>query len=63
MDDRWSIRGVTADARDMVLEVHELTGIPFGRLVSLAIESWYAALPEEDPCPPLRLPLETALCE
>lgn len=54
MDNRWTIRGVEDDARACVEEVHELTGIPFGRLVSEAIVAWYQDLPEQDPMPPFR---------
>ncbi len=55
MDNKWTIRSVTEDARTMIEEVHEVTGIPMGRLVSDAIETWYAELDEVDPIPPIRL--------
>ena len=55
IDNRWTIRSVTEDARTMIEEVHEVTGIPMGRLVSDAIETWYSELDEVDPIPPMRL--------
>ena len=55
MDNKWTIRGVSEDARAMIDEVHDLTGIPMGRLVSEAIAEWYAQLDEVDPMPPVRL--------
>lgn len=54
MDNKWTVRNVSTDARDMILEVNELTGIPMGRLVSAAIEQWYSELDEDDPVPPFR---------
>ena len=48
-ENRWTIRNVTKDARAMIDEVHDLTGIPYGRLVTYAIEAWYDELPEENP--------------
>jgi hypothetical protein len=41
MDDRWTIRRVSGEARKQVEELHMLTGIPYGRLVSEAITIWY----------------------
>ena len=55
MDNKWTVRAVSEDARAMIDEVHELTGIPMGRLVSDAIEAWYAELDEVDPITPMRL--------
>ena len=55
MDNKWTVRAVSEDARTMIEEVHEVTGIPMGRLVSDAIETWYAELDEVDPIPPQRL--------
>ncbi len=51
---KWTIRNVTDDARAMADEVHEATGIPYGRLISEAITCWYQELPEENPCPSFR---------
>jgi hypothetical protein len=48
---RWTIRGVAEDARLAVDEVHEVTGVPYGRLVTDAIRIWYSGLEEEDPMP------------
>jgi hypothetical protein len=41
MDNRWTIRTVSGEARKQVEELHMLTGIPYGRLVSEAIAVWY----------------------
>ena len=41
MDNRWTIRRVSGEARKQVEELHMLTGIPYGRLVSEAITIWY----------------------
>jgi hypothetical protein len=41
MDNRWTIRSVSGEARKQVEELHMLTGIPYGRLVSEAIAAWY----------------------
>jgi hypothetical protein len=41
MDNRWTIRRVSGEARKQIEELHMLTGIPYGRLVSEAIEVWY----------------------
>ena len=44
MDDRWTIRRISEDARAMVEEVHGTTGVPYGRLVSEAIRVWFELL-------------------
>jgi hypothetical protein len=41
MGNRWTIRRVSGEARKQVEELHMLTGIPYGRLVSEAITAWY----------------------
>ena len=41
MDNRWTIRRVSGEARKQVEELHMMTGIPYGRLVSEAITVWY----------------------
>lgn len=51
---KWTIRNVTDDARAMADEVHETTGIPYGRLISEAITCGYQDLPEENPYPSFR---------
>jgi len=38
---RWTVRRVSGEARTQVEELHMLTGIPYGRLVSEAIGVWY----------------------
>jgi hypothetical protein len=53
MYDKWTIRRVSGDARAMVEEVHGLTGIPYGRLVSEAIRVWFdQLLDHENPATP-----------
>jgi hypothetical protein len=37
MDNRWTIRRVSGEARKQIEELHMLTGIPYGRLISEAI--------------------------
>jgi len=49
MDNRWTIRKVSEDAREQIEEVHGLTGIPYGRLVSEAIRVWYDHLQPTGP--------------
>jgi hypothetical protein len=41
MDNRWTVRRVSRKARKQIEELHLLTGIPYGRLVSEAIGVWY----------------------
>lgn len=60
VDMRWTIRNVTDDARAMIDEVHEVTGIPYGRLLTEAINQWYQELPDEDPRPSFRCTAGTA---
>jgi hypothetical protein len=48
MSDRWTIRGVDAEAIDMVSEVAEASGVTYGALVTEAIVAWYRNLPEAD---------------
>jgi hypothetical protein len=48
MSDRWTIRGVDAEAIDMVGEVAEASGDSYGTLVTEAIVAWYQSLPEAD---------------
>jgi hypothetical protein len=45
---QWSIRNVAPEARDMVLEVMEVSAISAGEAVTQAIEFWYDSLPEAD---------------
>jgi hypothetical protein len=48
-EDKWTIRRVSDDARGMVEEVHGVTGISYGRLVSEAIRVWFDLLNQENP--------------
>jgi hypothetical protein len=54
MDNRWTIRRVAEDARAMVEEVHGVTGIPYGLLVSDAIRGWFDLLKRDSITPPTR---------
>lgn len=47
MDARWTIRGISRQARVMMEQLHASTGIPYGRLISLAIRHWVHRLPPE----------------
>jgi hypothetical protein len=49
MDNRWTIRRVSKDARQQIEQVHGLTGIPYGRLLSEAIHIWYDQLQPAGP--------------
>ena len=44
MTNRWTIRRVSRKARKQIEELHMLTGIPYGRLVSEAIGGMYDQL-------------------
>jgi hypothetical protein len=46
MNARWTIRNISGEARAMMDEMHEATGIPYGRLLTQAIQHWYASLPK-----------------
>lgn len=48
MENRWTVRGVDADAVEMVRRVRETCGLPTGELLSAAIRAWFAELPEID---------------
>lgn len=48
---KWTIRGIDPAARTAVEEIRAATGVPYGRLITDAIWTWYDALDEEDPVP------------
>lgn len=50
-EEKWTIRGVDPAARTAVEEIRAATGVPYGRLITDAIWTWYDALDEEDPMP------------
>ena len=54
MSTKWTVRGIAPDAREAVEEVHEITGIPRGRLLTEAIRVWYADLEVDEPVPPIQ---------
>jgi len=47
MDARWTVRNISPEARTLIDEIHAATGIPYGRLLSLAIQHWHSRLPQE----------------
>ena len=51
-NDKWTIRRVSQDARSMIEEVHGLTGISYGRLVSEAIRVWFDLVDQENSANP-----------
>ena len=54
-NERWAVRGVAPDAREAVEYVHEVTGVPRGRLLTEAIRVWYADLEVEEPIPAIEI--------
>ena len=50
-EEKWTIRGIDAAAREVVEDIRAATGVPYGRLITDAIWTWYESLPEEDPVP------------
>lgn len=54
LETKWTVRGVDPAAREALEEVRLATGIPYGRLLTEAIWTWYDALPAEDPMPAYR---------
>ena len=56
---KWTIRGIEDEAREAVESIHMHTGIPYGRLVSLALWEWIETLDMDDPIPVTR-PFEEA---
>jgi len=46
MSRRWTVRGLDADALDLLREVHAQDGVPMGVLLTRAIRVWHASLPE-----------------
>lgn len=48
MENRWTIRGVDADAVELVRLVRQTCGLTTGELVSDAIRIWFSGLPELD---------------
>ena len=50
-EEKWTVRGVDPAVREAVEEIRSATGIPFGRLLTQAIWTWYDGLPKEDPVP------------
>ena len=51
MDNKWTIRKVSGKARKQIEELHMLTGVPYGRLVSQAIGVWYNDFQTRTDCP------------
>ena len=57
---KWTLRGVDPAAREAVEEIRAATGVPYGRLITDAIWTWYDGLDEEDPVPVFRPAAEAA---
>lgn len=53
-DAKWTIRGIDDEARTVLEEIHTDTGIPYGRLVSIALWEWIEGLDTTDPVPIVR---------
>lgn len=45
-DIKVTIRGVDQGAWGEIRAIHRHTGVPYGRLVTLALKAWAAQLPE-----------------
>lgn len=57
---KWTIRGIDPEARAILEDIHTEFGVPYGRLVSMALWSWIDELDEDDPVPITRPVLEAA---
>jgi len=44
MPDRWTVRGVDADALHLLRQVHEQRGVAMGVLLTRAIRVWHSNL-------------------
>jgi hypothetical protein len=53
-DRKWTIRGIDDNARQAMEEIHDNTGVPYGRLFSMALWEWIDGLDLEDPIPIVR---------
>ncbi|MEP5151527.1 hypothetical protein [Planktotalea sp.] len=58
-DTKWTIRGVDSEVRETMKSIHLHTGIPYGRLITMALWEWIDTLDVEDPVP-VTLPYEKA---
>lgn len=58
-DEKWTIRGIEDEARQIVETIHHDTGIPYGRLITAALWEWIDGLDMDEPIPILR-PYEDA---
>jgi len=45
MSDRWTVRGVDPEARQLLVEVRDACGLTTGALLSDAIRRWHKRLP------------------
>ncbi|MEO9460819.1 MAG: hypothetical protein ABJE63_11915 [Lentilitoribacter sp.] len=57
---KWTIRGIDPEAKAILEDIHAEYGVPYGRLVSMALWSWIDELDEDDPVPITRPLLEAA---
>lgn len=57
---KWTIRGIDEDARAVLAEIHDDTGVPYGRLVNMALWDWIESLDMDDPVPIVRYQQDAA---
>ena len=50
-DSRWTIRGVDDEARAIIASIHKDTGIPYGRLLNIALWEWIDSVDMDEPVP------------
>jgi len=48
---RWTVRNLDPLVLGLLWEVRETSGVPFGELLTEAIETWYQGLPEDEGSP------------
>jgi hypothetical protein len=46
---KWTIRGIDPEAKAILEDIHSEYGVPYGRLVSMALWSWIDELDEDEP--------------
>ena len=59
-DDKRTLRGIDPDAWAEIEAINLATGVPYGRLVTRAIQYWLENLDMDDPVPVLRQPAKEA---
>lgn len=48
-EQKWTIRGIDPGARAILEDIHATFGVPYGRLISMALWSWIDDLDEDEP--------------